>query len=320
MNDKKPRVSVVIVAGEVRYRGARALASVLGQEGIEDQEVIVIDAAATNSERLAGADHPLVRLFRPEGSMHFGQLRGQAVRLARGEVIAFVEDHVWAHPGWLRAIAASSTDGWAAIGPEVHPGNPGLGLSDAINLVNYGLWNPPLQRGDSLLLPGNNTAYRRAVLLEYGSQLDDLLLSDTVLQMRLKLDGHLLYAEPSARISHLSPVTFRTAATAEFLYHRCFVLTRAQTFAWSRFRRLEYLLRSPLIPWVRLVRLGGFVFRRRSEQRGLFLSQLVPTAALLHAAVLGQAAGLLSRRRESAAAQFTDFELNCPRPMASDFG
>jgi hypothetical protein len=250
--------------------------------------------------------------------MHFGQLRGHGVRLAKGQVIAFLEDHVLAHSGWLNAVAASFSNDWAAVGPEVHPGNPGLGISDAVNFVGYGLWIPPLERGVVELLPGNNTSYRRSALLRYATQLDGLLLTDTVLQMRLRKDGYRLYAEPEARISHLSPTSFRTAATAEYLYHQCFAAVRAETFAWSRLRRLEYLLRCPIVPWVRLARLGRFVIRRRPQQRALFIAQLVPTAAVLHAAVYGQAAGLSFAAAEDAARRFTQFELNCPRPTASE--
>lgn len=314
----RPFVSVVIVVGELRDRAARTLASVLTQHGIKDQEIILVDAGSSDGGVIEGADHPSVKLLRPGGTLHFGELRAQAVRLARGEIVAFLEDHVWVHPGWLKAITESFSERRAAVGPEVHPGNPGLGVSDAVNLVGYGLWVPPLERGPSQLIPGNNSSYRRSVLLHYDGQLDALLLADTVLQMQLWSDGYQLYTEPEARISHLSPVSLRAGATAEFLYHQCFAAVRADVFAWPRMRRLEYVLRSALITWVRLARLGGFIFRHRPQLRALFVSLIAPTTVLLHAAVCGQAAGLLFTRRDDAAMRFTRFELNCPRPTASE--
>ena len=311
-------ISVVIVAGELRARAARTLASVLAQHGIEDQEIILVDAASSNGRVIEGADHPSVKLLHPEDTLHFGELRGQAVRTARGEIVAFIEDHAWVHPGWLEAIANRCSKGWAAVGPEVHPGNPGLGVSDADTIAAYGRWLPPLERGPSQLLPGNNSSYRRSVLLQYADRLDGLLLTDTVLQMRLKADGYQLYSEPEARISHLSPVTLRAAARTEFLYHQCFAAVRADAFSWSRTKRLAYVLRSPLIPWVRLARLGGFIIRHRPQLRTQFISQIASITVLLHAAVYGQAAGFVITRREDAAMRFTRFELNCPRPTASE--
>lgn len=304
-----------MVVGNRRSRSARALRSALAQEGIEQHEVILIDASEPGTPPLEGSDHPVVRPLRVERPGSFGQLRAEGVKLAEGDIIAFMEDHIEARSGWLKAILRAFEGPWAAVGAEVHNANEGVGFSNAIGAINYGLWAPPLQRGEAALLAGNNTAYRRQILLQYEAHLDRLLMSDTVLQWLLKQDGHRLLAEPDMAIDHLNPTTVGSAARAEFLYHWCFVTVRAETFSWSAAKRLANALLSPVIPWVRLLRMARFAWKKGSYEWRTFLRNALNTALMVHVAVAGQLAGLVLGERDSSA-RFTDFEINGVRPAS----
>lgn len=315
MGDAGTKVSVVLIVGNRRERSARALASLLAQEGIEDHEVILIDVSEPGTPPLAGSDHPIVRSHRVKPPATFGHLREEGVQLAGGEIVAFMEDHVEVKPGWLKAIIHAFEGPWAAVGAEVHNANLGVGFSNTIGVINYGRWAPPLERGEANMLAGNNTAYRRQTLLQYQAHLDRLLMSDTVLQWRLKKDGHRLLAEPNMAIDHLNPTTARSAAQAEFLYHWCFAVVRAEIFSWSTVKKLAYVLLSPVIPWLRLLRMARFAGSKGSDQRRVFLRSAVYTALMLHIAVAGQLAGLVLGERDSSI-RFTDFEINGARPAS----
>ena len=144
-----PSVSVVIVPGNQRERAARSLASVLDQDGIERAEVVLLDAANDGSPPLPRSDEAPVRVFaRPERGT-YGELRAEGARLARAPIVAFLEEHAIGLPGWLAAIEESLASGeYSGAGGEVHPLNPGVGISDAVALMNYARWLPPLeQRG-----------------------------------------------------------------------------------------------------------------------------------------------------------------------------
>jgi glycosyltransferase involved in cell wall biosynthesis len=314
MQERPPRVSVILLVGNRRERSARALRSVLNQKGLEEAEVLLIDAGAAGISPLEGSDHPKVRIIRPESNGTFGSLRAMGVRAARGEMIAFIEDHVLAKAGWLRGLIAAFDGPWAAVGAEVHNANSAVGISSAIALMNYGPWIPPLERGEAEMLAGNNTAYRRPVLLQYDSQLDELLLSDTVLQWRLVADGHRLFAEPDMAIEHLNPTTIRTCSKAEFFYHWCFAAARANTFGWTRGAKARYVLLSPLIPWLRFARLFALLRRKRPHGSSVSFTGWLAIMLLLHAAVLGQAMGLVFGLSD-ADRRFTQFELHGPRPV-----
>ena len=302
-----------MVIGNRRKRAARALNSVISQAGIGQAEVLLLDAGSPGSDELQGSDHPAVRAIRINGAATFGTMRAMAIRESSAQIVAFVEDHIETAPGWLMGILHRFEGPWDAVGAEVHNANAKVGSSMSIALINYGLWSPPMEPGEVSLLPGHNTSYRREALLRYDDQLDVLMLSDTVLQWRMALDGHRLYADPSISIQHLNPTTLRNSAKAEYLYHWAFSALRAKVFQWSDYEKIRYFLLSPIVPWLRFARLVKMVQRKWPDQ---FLSVVARSPVILlflHAAVIGQNMGLLLGMRDSDL-RFTDFELNSPRP------
>jgi len=316
MTKSEPKASVILVVGDERDRSNRALHSILSQERIGEAEVILIDAGKEGTSPLEGADHPSVTTVNMDIAAGFGALKGAGVRRARGGIVIFLEDHAEARPGWLQGALEAAAGPWAAIGPEVHNLNAGVGLSDSMAEVNYGLWSPPMPRVEATILAGNNTVYRKDVLHTYETQLDELLVSDTVLQLRLAADGGRLLTDPSVSISHRNPTTLRTGVMAEFYYHWCFGAVRASFFHWTGWRKFRYLILSPLIPWIRLWRLAKQLLARRQLSSAAFLRTILTGIVLLHAAVMGQAVGILFGMR-AGLERFTRFELNGPRPLQS---
>ena len=146
MTKSEPKASVILVVGDERDRSNRALHSILSQERIGEAEVILIDAGKEGTSPLDGADHPSVTTVKMDLSAGFGALKGAGVRRARGAIVIFLEDHAEARPGWLQGALEAAAGPWAAIGAEVHNRNAGVGLSDSLAEINYGLWSPPMPR------------------------------------------------------------------------------------------------------------------------------------------------------------------------------
>ena len=313
MGVNNPKITIAMVVGNRRRRATRALNSVLAQPGIDQAELILLDAGAPDLEPLVGSDHPAVRTIRTNGIGRFGRLRALAIRESRAPIVAFVEDHIQVGPGWLAGILRAFEGPWDAVGVEVHNANAQIGISESIAVINYGIWSPPMQAGEKSLLPGNNTSYRREVLLRYEDQLDDLMLSDTVLQWKMAKDGYRLFAESSISIQHLNPTTPRNAVTAEYLYHWAFSAVRAQVFQWPAWKRIRYVLLSAAVPWLRFARLMRLVLRKSPDRFAAYLARSPLILLFLHAAAAGQNMGLLFGMRD-ADARFTEFELNSPRP------
>jgi hypothetical protein len=149
MTDRRDTVvSAILLVGDLRARSADALRSVLDQEGLEQAEVILVDAGLGRHEPLPGSEHPQVRTIQPPPEATFGAMRALGVRGAHGRFVAFLEDHVVAKPGWLMAIIRTFEGPWAAVGAEVENANLEVGLSPVIGLINYGLEPAHAPRGD----------------------------------------------------------------------------------------------------------------------------------------------------------------------------
>ena len=156
-----PTVSMVIIVGRRRERGAGALASVLSQEGIERCEVLLIDAAPPGTPPLLRSDYSSVRVVPMSERPYGGAMRAAAIRAARAPVVAFLEEHSRALPGYLVAIEEVFADGSvAAASGEIRNLNPGVGFTDLAHVMSFWRWSPPLERGwDADMVNSHNAVY-----------------------------------------------------------------------------------------------------------------------------------------------------------------
>ena len=245
-----PSVSVVIVPGNRRDRAARSLASVLDQEGIERAE---IGPARCGQRRVAAA--PTQRRSRRPRSLPgpqrgtYGELRAEGTRLARAPIVAFLEEHAIGLPGWLAAIEESLATGeYCGASGEVHPLNPGSGISDAVGLMNYARWLPPLtERGPSRLVVGHNSAYRRDGLLAFGDDLERLLWCEVVLQWQFGARGQRFLINPEIRLAHLNETTMAAICKGYYLWNVRLGAEWANQNGWSTYAAREPGGGDPLV-------------------------------------------------------------------------
>jgi len=316
---RDPVLSVVLVVGPRRERAADALASVLAQADEVAMEVLVVDCEPPATPALAGADHPAVRVFRLPGDTTFGAARATAARAARAGVVAFLEEHARALPGWAAAVVEAHRGPWAAVGYEVHNANAEVGRGWISGVMSYGLFAPPMERGESHLVSGHNSAYKRDVLLGFGAELDRLLLVDLGLGARLRREGHRFFLEPAARIEHLNETTLAASCRAYRSYHRLYGAARAREEGWSWRRRCLYVVAAPLIPFYYLVRFSRFLARRRPADLPRFLANAPYILVAQLTGAVSQAAGIL-RGPGDAARRFSVYEVSEPRPALPNRG
>jgi predicted dehydrogenase len=230
----------------------------------------------------------------------------EGVRRAAAPVVAFAEDHCFPEPEWAEALIAAHARGYAAVGPEIANGNPGSILSWCDYLIGYGPWMSPVAAGEAPFLPGHNSSYKRDLLLEYGDRLEAMLSAETVLHYQLVDRGHRLYVEPRARTAHFNIARWGIWPKVQFHSGRVFAGSRAA--GWSTGRKLFYAAASPLIPFVRLVRLCRELLLPNRPRH--MLPRLLPALMLgLLSDGAGQLMGYLAgpgRSRE----RLTPFEYN----------
>jgi len=305
------RMTVVLVVGSLRERAEGALRSILGQDCVEELEILLLDLDV-RSPPIRGSEHPAVRTIAMPETTVYSSARLRGVREASTPIVAFVEEHCRVYAGWAAALIRAHDGPYAAVGGEIHNGNPHVRLSRTIALMNYNPWMPPARLGECGLLPGHNSAFKRAALLAYGDELETLLRAEVALFQRMHRDGQRLLLEPRAKFEHINETRLSSIARGYYLWHRCYGPVRARTFGWSRGRRLFYVAATPLIPFYYLARLTLVLLRSRPRlvtQAWLAAPQILWAQ---YASALGQAVGLLFGTGD-AESRFTRYELNEPR-------
>jgi GT2 family glycosyltransferase len=102
---KAPSISVIIVNYNGKHHLVRCLPSVLADDDL-GIEVIVVDNASTDgSADWIEATHPTVRVIRSRRNLGFGRANAVGVNAASAPLIAFLNSDTEVTPGWLQPLA-----------------------------------------------------------------------------------------------------------------------------------------------------------------------------------------------------------------------
>jgi hypothetical protein len=218
-----------------------------------------------------------------------GQGKAAGVRAAQAPLVVFVENHCRVTPGWADAlIETHKQQEFAAVGPLVFNANPTSAVSWACFLAFYGPWMGNRSGKNMNHLPGNQSCYRREILLAYGQDLADALEAESLLHWDLVNKGYHLRLEPKAAVGHINPTRMQSLIEEHYLGSRIFAYLRTRHK--SAFRRFVYTIGSPMIPLIRIRR----IFKEIREARlniGILRSALIPTIINLCAGAIGEMAG-----------------------------
>jgi hypothetical protein len=313
-----PELSVILVVGGQRKRAAAALRSLLEQSIINRIEILLFDLGPENCSALPGSDHPRVTIIRgvPEDLLAAARVHG--VHAANAPVVCFMEEHCEVRPGWAEAIVLAHRGPWAGVGCDFVNGNPNAGNSDKAFRMNYGVYvRPQHGRGPVNRIPGQNSAFKRDVLLRYENQLELMLSADLVLQWKMAQEGNQLFYEPAATMAHRNENTLRSLCVGVFYWNWCFSNIRAQAFQWGFPRRALRIVLAPLIPWVRLARMFVWTLRLGPSQFAQLVRDIPFVLVVNHCSAAGQVAGLLNPV-DTGVREFSHFEMNEPRLLRAE--
>lgn len=315
MSDQRSaEMSVVIVTPDC-YETIRKTIGHIRTQNVADRLEMVI--AAPSAAALA-LDEAELRDFVQVRVVELGAIRSIAwanaagVRHARAPVVVLAEDHCYPEPGWAKALIDAHRQPWAAVGPVVRNANPDSSISWVDLLLGYAPWLDPAPRGVIDHLPGHNSSYKQAILLDYGPDLEAMLEAESVLHWDLRAKGHQLYLEPAAKVSHLNFGRLCSWIPAQFHSGRVFAAGRGRS--WSPLRRLLYAGGAPFIPLVRFWRI-----LRRARQAGprsLPLKVLPALILGLVVSALGELLGYASGAGD-AKLKLSTFEFHRVRHLAN---
>ncbi len=287
MNDlSSPEISVVIVTPD-NFATIRNTIECLRKQTAKDRiEVVIVAPSADrlnlNDSELNGFLQTRVVEVGNVESVASGNAAG--VREATAPVVVFAEDHSYPDPGWAEALIRAHRQPWAAVGPVVRNVNPQSAISWADFFIGYGPWSDPSPAGIANHLPGHNSSYKRAILIEYGQELESMLEAETVLHWDLRSRGFQIYLEPEAKISHMNFSLLSSWIVVQFLAGRVFAATRSKN--WPPLKRVIYSGGSPLIPVIRFCRAVSEMRKPGRLQDMQFFMKLRVLLALIFGLVL----------------------------------
>lgn len=286
------KISVVLITMDNFQSLGQLIKYIQAQTVKELIEVVIVcpsaEELALDADQLQG-----FAAYRVVPIGHFDTLhapRVAAIRNATAPVVAFTEDHCFPAPGWAEALIEAHRGPWAAVGPIIGLANPQHHRAWVSYFMQYGDWvvGSTELGGESRDVAGHNSSYKRDVLLQYGDDLDRIMIFETVLHEDLVARGHRLYVAAGARAYHVFITLLKPFLVEHFHIGRLLASTRRQR--WSLGRRLVYLLGCPLIPLVRLYRILGMI-RQNGWQKELLPGVLPSLLMGLVASATGELAG-----------------------------
>jgi glycosyltransferase involved in cell wall biosynthesis len=287
---KAPRASVILPAWESWPTIGGALRA-LDAQTCRDFETIVVDSSPDGRTAGVVRRFPRVRLVRSAERLGPHPARNLGVTHARGELLAFTDPDVYAHPDWLgRLIAEAEAGADAVVGAVGCHG--ARWFDEGVHLLKYGYWLPGDAPRVSPGVQSANVLCRRKVWEAFGG-FAAAWTGDTAFGWWLEETGRTLRFAADAVVEHhhmTSPVAF-----VRERYERAhdFARVRARRLRWGAGRVLAHALATA--SGVRLLRHLATHARAAARSRRLlrFVTCLPVFGAGLVAWQIGEVVGLL---------------------------
>lgn len=257
-----PALTAIVVIPDIFQSVARTVEKLYNQTVVSQIEIVFIHppqvqgtiplSALTNFHSIQTREMP---------SIAFAPAMAEGVRHACAPIVAFTEDHAFPAPNWAERLIGAHTKPYAVVGPAMRSGNPHSFVSLADFYIGYGKWAEPIESGVQSFLMGHNATYKRALLIEYGARLEEMLDAETILQFDLARRGYQFWLEATTYTEHLNYEDAKFWVRYMTYYGRVFAALRAAT--WSPPNRALFALASPLIPFIRFVRVRRDVLRAK---------------------------------------------------------
>jgi hypothetical protein len=286
------QMTVGLIAGEMRQRAEQSLVHLLAQDALEKLEILVVDVDPKGGP-LAGIDHPRVRYIHRPDFIYYCDAQGELARQASAPLLAFIEDHSFASPGWARAVLAAFEDPRVAAVNYTftNAAEPGY-LSCSILMAEYGCWMSPHPGGPVVFSSSTNIAYRRELLLLVLQGREPAFEAEFLIHRALLKQGGLIWVAPDAVVAHESWQNLADACAANGSNKRILGARRAADGQWGRLRRLMWaggMLFAPAFFQARL----AWALRNRPALWGRYLAALPVCAAIYSYSAWCEALGYL---------------------------
>jgi glycosyltransferase involved in cell wall biosynthesis len=242
--------SVIIACNNAETVIVECLSRLMQQGEQSNLEIIVADGSNDTTAQLVEAQFPTVKLLRFKHPSTLPVLRGSAIALATGQIIALLDPYTMVSPDWLKQVIREHTEHThAAIGGAVnlyHADDQGI-FAWAQYFNEYGMFMSPVEEDVIEILPGCNISYKRELLFD-GDKPRFEEFWKTFVHAGLEESGGVLWQTPRIHVELWKPIGFVSFLMTRFSHGRCYAAMRcADSTPAARFLRF---LTTPLVPFV----------------------------------------------------------------------
>lgn len=304
----KPILSVIVtIVGGMPFL-QRCLSRLIPQiEGRSIEVIVPYDSTASEIGKLKNvfpqvlfADMGVVKTDMATGTQEaahemFDRRTAAGLEIARGEIIALLQDYGAPDPDWCEQLLAAHRLPYGIIGGAVEHEGKGV-LNWAVYFLDFGRFQLPLHEGPCDYLTDVNVSYKRAAL-ESVRGLWAGRYKEVTVNWALARQGLVLWQRPQIVVRQDRGVlSFRALLSERFSWGRLFGCIRTREI--SPLARFFYITLSPGIPVILLARVARKVFSTR-RNRGRFLVSLPQLVVVTVFWCMGEFVGYLTGRESS---------------------
>src|SRR5215469_13636550 len=149
------------------------LAALMHQRNPPSMEIIVAHLASVKGLAQVRERYPQVRFQEvhnlrmytglPGSREHHDEIRARGLALARGSLVALIEDHGLASEDWSARLVKGHAHGFAGVGGAIENGID-TPLNWAVYFCDFLRYQRPLPEGESAIASDANVSYKRSAL------------------------------------------------------------------------------------------------------------------------------------------------------------
>jgi glycosyltransferase involved in cell wall biosynthesis len=260
MSEPQVKVSVIIPSYNQKHVIFAVLESVLQQETHFPFEVIVVESSGDDTAQLVRERFPDVRVLELKERAFPGTARNEAIRMARGEILAFTDTDCVVAPDWLSTLTRAHGDGYPIVGGMVRNGTPKSIFGTVDYLLEFADLITPHPTTDKSHFGTCNVSFKKEIFERHGLFADQVKGSDSLYTRLAKAKGEVLYHQPGAVIWHKNRTDFKKILRNQYeLGYGAAINRHKYNLKGKIFIKMPLLI--PLMPFIRTFAIGWRLLR-----------------------------------------------------------
>ncbi len=229
------------------------------------------------------------------GREHHDVIRARGMQIAKGRLVALLEDCALPAENWARAVVDAHESDFAGIGGAIE-NSVDRALNWSVYFCDFGRYQNPLPPGPSDFASDANTSYKAADLALIAPVWEKSF-REVVVNEALKQKGRTVALDPSIIVNqNRKGLSLGDALQERFVWGQSYAATRNVSLSFPK--RLFYAALSPILPALLFFRHASTA-QSRKNNFGAFMRAAPLTVLLLMSWSFGEAIGYLVGVKEN---------------------